>query len=53
VQQWYNDTSFSGFGFYYGGVDGASSSHLPPIDSPPLTHTHNDEESGEEDEDDE
>jgi hypothetical protein len=27
VQQWYNDASFSGFGFDYGGMAGASSSH--------------------------
>ena len=53
VQQWYGDTSFSGFGFGYGGV--GSSSHPPPFDSPPA-HTHHDEEheeSGDEDEDDE
>jgi hypothetical protein len=24
VQQWYGDASFSGFGFDYGGMDGAS-----------------------------
>jgi hypothetical protein len=27
VQQWYNDASFSGFSFDYGGMAGASSSH--------------------------
>jgi hypothetical protein len=52
VQQWYSDTSFSGFGFDYGGSADPSSSHPPPFDSPPA-HTHNDEESREEDEDDE
>jgi hypothetical protein len=35
VQQWYGDMSFSGFGFDYGGMTGASSSHPPPFDSPP------------------
>jgi hypothetical protein len=35
VQQWYGDVSFSGFNFYYGGMAGASSSHPPPVDSPP------------------
>jgi hypothetical protein len=38
VQQWYCDASFSGFGFDYGGMVVASSSHPPPIDSPPLTN---------------
>jgi hypothetical protein len=48
VQQWYGDVSFSGFGFDYSGMAGASSSH------PPLTHTHDDddEEKGEEEDDD-
>jgi hypothetical protein len=55
VQQCYDDTSLSGFGFDYGGTAGASSSHLPPFDSPPLAHTHDDEgeKSEEQDEDDE
>jgi hypothetical protein len=35
VQQWYGHASFSGFGFDYGGMAGASSSHPPPVDSPP------------------
>jgi hypothetical protein len=35
VQQWYDDASFSNFGFDYAGMVGASSSHLPPVDSPP------------------
>jgi hypothetical protein len=35
MQQWHGDTSFSGFGFDYGGMAGASSSHPPPVDSPP------------------
>jgi hypothetical protein len=54
VQQWYGDVSFSGFGFDYGDMVGASSSHPPPFDSPPLTHTHDDECEGsrEEEEDD-
>ncbi len=30
VQQWYSDASFSSFGFDYGGMAGASSSHPPP-----------------------
>jgi hypothetical protein len=34
VQQWYGDASFSGFGFDYGGMARASSSHPPPVDSP-------------------
>jgi hypothetical protein len=35
-------------------MDGASSSHPPPFDSPPLAHAHDDEGegSGEEEEDD-
>jgi hypothetical protein len=36
VRQWYSDASFSGFGFDYGGMVVASSSHPPPVDSPPL-----------------
>jgi hypothetical protein len=49
VQQWYNDESFSGFGFNYGGMAGASSFHPPPV------HTHGDEEEeeGEEEDDNE
>jgi hypothetical protein len=31
VQQWYGDASFSSFGFDYGGMTGASSSHPPPV----------------------
>jgi hypothetical protein len=38
VQQWYDDARFSGFGFDYGGMAGASSSHPPPVDSPPLAN---------------
>jgi hypothetical protein len=55
VQQWYDDVSFSGFGFDYSGMADASSSHLPPFGSPPLAHTHDDEEKeeGEEEDDDE
>jgi hypothetical protein len=30
VQQWYGDANFNDFGFDYGGMDGASSSHSPP-----------------------
>jgi hypothetical protein len=44
VQQWYGDTSFSGFSFDYGGRGGASSSHPPPFESPPSVHTHDEEE---------
>jgi hypothetical protein len=53
VQQWYSDASFSGFGFDYGGMAGASSSHPPPVDSPPLANLQNVEESEDEDNDDE
>jgi hypothetical protein len=55
VQQWYGDARFSGFGFDYGGMVGASSSHPPPFDSPPPAHTHDDEgeNKGEQDENDE
>jgi hypothetical protein len=53
VQQWYGDASFSGFGFDYGGMAGASSSHPPPFDSPPLANLQNVEESEDEDDDDE
>jgi hypothetical protein len=41
VQQWYNDASFSGFDFDYGGMAGASSSHPPPFDSPPPVNPQN------------
>jgi hypothetical protein len=53
VQQWYGDASFSSFGFDYGGMAGASSSHPPPFDSPPLAQTHDDdgEDEGEEEDD--
>jgi hypothetical protein len=55
VQQWYGDTSFSGFSFSYGGEVGPSYSHLPPFDCPPPAHAHDSEgeESGEEEVDDE
>jgi hypothetical protein len=53
VQQWYGDASFSSFGFDYGGMAGASSSHPPPVDSPPLANPQNVEESEDEDDDDE
>jgi hypothetical protein len=53
VQQWYGDMSFSGFGFDYGGMAGASSYHHPPLDSPPLANAQNVEESEDEDDDDE
>jgi hypothetical protein len=49
VHQWYSDASFSGFGFDYGGMDGASSSHPPPFDSPPLSNPQNVEESEDDD----
>jgi hypothetical protein len=35
VQWWYGDASFTGFGFDYGGMAGASSSHPPPFNSLP------------------
>jgi hypothetical protein len=47
VQQWYGDASFSGFGFDYGGMAGASSSH------PPSANPQNVEESEDKDDDDE
>jgi hypothetical protein len=53
MQQWYGDASFSGFGFDYDGMAGVSSSHPPPVDSPPLANTQNVEESKDEDDDDE
>jgi hypothetical protein len=39
VQQWYNDASFSGFDFDYGGMAGASSSH-PLLLTPLLRQIH-------------
>jgi hypothetical protein len=45
--------SFSGFGFDYGGMAGASSSHPPPVDSPHPANSQNIEESKDEDDDDE
>jgi hypothetical protein len=53
VQQWYGDASFSCFGFDYGGMAGASSSHPPSIDSPPSANPQNVEESKDEDNNDE
>jgi hypothetical protein len=53
VQQWYSNVSFSGFGFDYGGMVGASSSHSPLFDSPPSTNPQNVKESEEEDDDNE
>jgi hypothetical protein len=53
VQQWYGNASFSGFGFDYGGMAGASSSHPPPFDSPPPANPQNILESEDEDDDDE
>jgi hypothetical protein len=53
VQQWYGDASFSDFGFDYGGMIGASSSHIPPFDSPPPANLQNIEESEDEDDNDE
>jgi hypothetical protein len=50
VQQWYGDANFSDFGFDYGGMARASSSH-PPFDSPPPGNPQNVVES--EDDDDE
>jgi hypothetical protein len=47
VQQWYDDVSFSGFSFDYGGMAGASSSH------PPLANPQNVEESKDKDDNDE
>jgi hypothetical protein len=45
VQQWYADVSFSEFGFDYGGMAEASSSHPPSFDSPPPANPQNVEES--------
>jgi hypothetical protein len=53
VQQWYGDVSFSGFGFDYDGMAGASSSHPPSFDSPPPANPQNVEESEDKDDDDE
>jgi hypothetical protein len=53
VQQWYGDASFSGFGFDYGGMARASSSHPPPFDYPPPTNPQNVVESKDEDDGDE
>jgi hypothetical protein len=53
VQQWYSNASFSGFGFDYGGMAGASSSHPPPFDSPPPINPQNVVESKDEDDDNE
>ncbi len=53
VQQWYSDASFNGFGFDYGSMAGASSSHPPPFDSPPPANPQNIVESEDEDDDDE
>jgi hypothetical protein len=53
VQQWYGDASLSGFSFDYGDMARASSSHPPPVDSPPLTNPRNVEESEDKDDDDE
>jgi hypothetical protein len=41
VQQWYGDASFSGFGFDYGGMVRASSSHPLPFDSPSSANPQN------------
>jgi hypothetical protein len=53
MKQWYGNASFSGFGFDYGGMAGASPSHPPPVDSPPPANPQNIEESNDEDDDDE
>jgi hypothetical protein len=46
MQQWYDDVSFSGFGFDWSGLASASSSH------PPSAHAHDDEEQEEDEEED-
>jgi hypothetical protein len=51
VQQWYGDASFNDFGFDYGGMARASSSHPPPFDSPPSTNPQNVKENKDEDDD--
>jgi hypothetical protein len=51
VQQWHNDVSFSGFGFDYGGMAGASSSHPHSFDSPSSAIPQNVVESDEDDDD--
>jgi hypothetical protein len=53
VQQWYDDASFSDFGFDYSCLAGASSSHPPHFDSPPSANLQNVEEREDEDNDDE
>jgi hypothetical protein len=55
VQQWYGDASFNDFGFGYGSMTDASSSHPTLFDSPPPAQSQDDEEGeeGEETEDDE
>jgi hypothetical protein len=55
MQLLYGDASFSSFGFDYGGMADASSSHPPPFDSPPLAQTHDDdgEDEGKEEDDNE
>jgi hypothetical protein len=53
VQQWYDDVTFSGFGFDYSGMARASSSHPPPVDSPPPANPQNVEKSKDEGDDDE
>jgi hypothetical protein len=45
--------SFNGFGFDFGGMAGAPSSHSPPFDSPPPANPQNVEESEDEDDNDE
>jgi hypothetical protein len=44
VQQWYGDTSFNRFGFYYDVAVGPSSSHPPPFDYAPPAHPQSDKE---------
>jgi hypothetical protein len=53
VQQWYDDVSFTGFSFDFGGMAGASSSHPPTFDSPPPANPQNVIESEDEDDEDE
>jgi hypothetical protein len=49
MQQWYDDVSFSGFGFDHGVMARTSSSHPPPVDSPPPANPQNVEESEDDD----